>query len=276
MPTTSKPLIVFSHGNSFPASTYGVMTASLEKRGYRVKSIEKLGHDAAYPVTSNWPHLVQELADFSAEQVEKTGQAAWLVGHSLGGFLSLMCATQHPNLGGKLIRGVVLLDAPVIGGWRAAGLGLAKRSRLVGALSPGAVSQKRRHHWADVDEALAHFSRKKTFARWHPQSLRDYVEQGTHDVDGQRTLSFDRAVETAIYNTLPDNLQSLLKRHPMQCPVTFIGGNQSQEIQRVGMALTEKVTHRRIMMLDGTHLFPMENPLACAAAVEAALLNMTP
>ena len=250
------------------------MTASLEKRGYRVKSIEKLGHDTAYPVTSNWPHLVQQLADFSADQVEKTGQAAWLVGHSLGGFLSLMCATQHPELGGKPIRGVVLLDAPVIGGWRATGLGLAKRSRLVGALSPGAVSQKRRHQWASIDEALAHFSRKKMFALWHPQSLRDYVEQGTHDVDGQRILSFDRAVETAIYNTLPDNLQSLLKRHPMQRPVTFIGGSQSQEIRRVGMALTEKVTHRRIMMLDGTHLFPMENPLACAAAVEAALLNM--
>ena len=274
MPTTSEPLIVFSHGNSFPASTYGMLTCGLKKRGYSVKAVEKLGHDPAYPVTSNWPHLVQQLADFATDQVENTGQAAWLVGHSLGGFLSLMCALQHPQLGGKPIRGVVLLDAPVIGGWRAAGLGLAKRSRLVGAVSPGAVSQKRRHQWTSVDEALAHFSRKKMFARWHPQSLQDYVEHGTHEADGQRSLSFDRAVETAIYNTLPDNLQSLLKRHPLRCPVTFIGGNQSQEIRRVGMALTEKVTHRRIMMLDGTHLFPMENPLACAAAVEAALLNM--
>ena len=87
-------------------------------------------------------------------------------------------------------------------------------------------------------------------------------------------MSFDREVETAIYNTLPDNLENLLKRHPLKCPVTFIGAKQSQEIRRVGMALTEKVTKGRIMMLDGTHLFPMENPLACAAAVETALLNM--
>jgi hypothetical protein len=28
------------------------------------------------------------------------------------------------------------------------------------------------------------------------------------------------------------------------------------------------------MMLDGSHLFPMEKPLATAAAIEAALLNM--
>ena len=274
MPTTAKPLIVFSHGNSFPASTYGVMTASLEKRGYSVKAIEKLGHDPAYPVTSNWPHLVQQLADFSAAQVKKTGQAAWLVGHSLGGFLSLMCAMQHPEIGGKPIRGVVLLDAPVIGGWRAAGLGLAKRTRLVSSVSPGAISHKRRHQWATQADALTHFSGKKMFARWHAQSLQDYIEHGTHDAEGQRALSFDRVVETAIYNTLPDNLENLLKRHPLKCPVTFIGGSQSQEIRQVGMALTEKVTKGRIMMLDGTHLFPMENPLASAAAVETALLNM--
>lgn len=275
MPTTSKPLIVFSHGNSFPASTYGVLTANLEKRGYSVKGIEKLGHDPAYPVTSNWPNLVQQLADFCAGQVKKSGQGAYLVGHSLGGFLSLMCAMQHPEVGGKPIRGVVLLDAPVIGGWRAAGLGLAKRTRLVSSVSPGAISRKRKQKWATQDEALAHFSSKKMFARWNTQSLRDYIEHGTYnDAEGQRTLSFDRAVETAIYNTLPDNLENLLKRHPLKCPVTFIGGNQSQEIRQVGMALTEKVTKGRIMMLDGTHLFPLENPLACAAAVEAALLNM--
>ena len=275
MPLAPKPLIIFSHGNSFPASTYGVMTGSLEKRGYTVKSIEKLGHDPDYPVTSNWPNLVQHLADFTAGQVKKTGQAACLVGHSLGGFLSLMCAIQHPELGGKPVRGVVLLDAPVIGGWRATGLGLAKRTRLVGSVSPGVISRKRKHQWPTQDDALAHFSSKKMFALWHAQSLRDYIEHGTHDAEGLRTLSFDREVETAIYNTLPDNLENLLKRHPLKCPVTFIGGRQSQEIRQVGMALTEKVTQGRIMMLDGTHLFPMENPLASAAAVEAALLNMS-
>lgn len=274
VPTASKPLIIFSHGNSFPASTYGVMTASLENRGYTVKAIEKLGHDPAYPVTSNWPNLVQQLADFSADQVKKTGQAAYLVGHSLGGFLSLMCAMQHPELGGKPLRGVVLLDAPVIGGWRATGLGLAKRTRLVSSVSPGAISRKRKHQWPTQGDAMAHFSSKKMFALWHEKSLHDYIEHGTHDAEGQRTLSFDRAIETAIYNTLPDNLENLLKRHPLKCPVTFIGGRQSQEIRQVGMALTEKVTQGRIMMLDGTHLFPMENPLASAAAVEAALLNM--
>ena len=37
------------------------------------------------------------------------------------------------------------------------------------------------------------------------------------------------------------------------------------------MAMTQEVTKGRMMMLDGSHLFPMEKPVATAAAIEAAL-----
>jgi len=277
VPTTAKPLIVFSHGNSFPASTYGVLFQSLKARGFQVKAIEKFGHDPRYPVTSNWPHLVRQLADFTSREVEKSGQAAFLVGHSLGGFLSLMCAAENPLLGGQPVRGVLLIDAPVLGGWRATALSVAKRAQLVGSISPGAISRKRRQEWLGRDDVLAYFRSKKAFAKWDEQVLRDYIEHGTHDVSsgqGQRMLSFDRDVETAIYNTLPDNLDRLLKANPLKCPAAFIGARQSSEMKQVGMAMTEKVTRGRIMMLDGSHLFPMEKPLATAAAIEAALLNM--
>jgi pimeloyl-ACP methyl ester carboxylesterase len=271
------PLIIFSHGNSFPASTYGVLFQSLKARGFQIQAIEKFGHDPRYPVTSNWPNLVQHWADFASQEVEKSGQPAFLVGHSLGGFLSLMCAARHPQLGGQKVGGVLMLDSPVLGGWRAKALSVAKRAKLVGSISPGAISRKRRHQWLGRDEVLAHFRSKKAFACWDEQVLRDYIDHGTHDeggtAQGQRLLSFDRDVETAIYNTLPDNLEQLLRSHPLQCPSTFIGGRQSAEMKQVGMAMTQKVTQGRIMMLDGSHLFPMEKPLATAAAIEAALLN---
>ena len=278
MSTSSKPLIIFSHGNSFPASTYGVLFQSLQARGFQVKAIEKFGHDPRYPVTSNWPNLVQQLADFTQAEVEKSGQPAFLVGHSLGGFLSLMCAASNPVLGGQPVRGVVMVDSPILGGWRAKALSVAKRAQLVGSISPGAISRKRRQQWLGRDEVLAHFRSKKAFARWDEQVLRDYIEHGTHDENGspqgQRLLSFDRDVETSIYNTLPDNMEQLLKKNPLQCPAAFIGGRQSVEMKQVGMAMTQKVTQGRIMMLDGSHLFPMEKPLATSAAIEAMLLNL--
>ena len=264
-------LIVFSHANSFPASTYQVMFRSLRARGFTVKAVEKFGHDPKYPVSNNWPHLVEQLSDFTRREVDRAGGVpAWLVGHSLGGFLSLMTAARHP----ELARGVLLIDSPVLGGWRATTLGVIKRTQLVGSVSPGRVSRARRNAWPDRDAALAHFPHKKAFSRWDPQVLADYIDHGTRDEDGRRVLCFDRDIETAIYNTLPDNLDRLIARHPLKCPVAFIGGTHSAEMKQVGMAMTEKLVKGRIMMLEGSHLFPMEKPLATAAAIEASLRGL--
>ena len=273
-PNAPKPVIVFSHGNSFPASIYGAMTKLLEARGYTVRSIEKIGHDPAYPVTSNWPHLVKQLADFATAQATEANAPIVLVGHSLGGFLSLMCAAKHPNLAAGALRGVVLLDAPIIGGWRARMLGAAKLTAMIGSFPPGSVSAKRRRKWASVDEAYSHFRAKTNFARWDDDAIRGYAELGTVDVDGARHLAFDRTVETAIYNSLPHNLGKLMKSHPPTCPVAFIGGKQSFEIKAVGLSLTRRITDGRIRMVDGSHLFPIENPLLTAAAIDAELISM--
>jgi pimeloyl-ACP methyl ester carboxylesterase len=275
-------LIIFSHANSFPASTYGVLFKSLRARGFAVRAVDKLGHDPRYPVTSNWPHLVQQLADFAEPEVARHGQGAWLVGHSLGGFLSVMCAARHPQLGGYPVKGVLLIDAPVLGGWRARTLELVKRTQLVGAVSPGKVSRRRRNSWPSEADALAHFASKKAFARWDPQVLHDYIAHGTHDAPHgqhtQRVLSFDRDVETAIYNTLPHNLDRLLRRHPLQCPMAFMGGTDSQEMKQVGMTMTHRLVGKdhpeRLLMVEGSHLFPMEKPQETAAGIEKLLRAM--
>jgi len=250
------------------------MFKSLAERGFSVKAIEKFGHDEKYPVTNNWPHLVQQLIDFAQIEVEKAGIPAFLVGHSLGGFISLMVAARAP----QLARGVLLLDSPILGGWRATTLGVIKSAQLVGSFSPGAISRRRRNNWPSQEAALAHFQSKKVFAKWEPQVLHDYIAHGTHDegqgAEKKRMLSFDRAVETAIYNTLPHNLDALIKRHPLKCPVAFMGGTHSVEMRQIGMSMTERITQGRITMIEGSHLFPMEKPIATAAAIEAALLSL--
>jgi pimeloyl-ACP methyl ester carboxylesterase len=182
-----------------------------------------------------------------------------------------MAAARQP----ELAKGVVLIDSPILGGWRSKALGLAKTTQLVGSISPGAVSRRRRNSWPSVEAAYEHFRHKRAFAKWDAQVLMDYVTHGTVEHEGKRVLAFDRDIETHFYNTLPDNLDRLLARHPVKCPVTFIGGSDSAEMKQVGMGMTEQVTQGRTMMLDGSHLFPMEKPLATAAAIEAALRNMS-
>jgi hypothetical protein len=171
-----------------------------------------------------------------------------------------------------------MLDSPLVAGWKAQLLRIGKRLPGGEAFSPAATSRKRRTHWASADDALAHFASKKVFARWHPQVLQDYIAHGTHDEvtpqGTQRVLSFDRDVESAIYNTLPDHIESYLKRHPLKCKAALIGGLASKELKQVGLTFSQRITHGRIQMIDGTHLFPMEYPGVAAAAVEAAVLNL--
>ena len=262
---------------AFPASTYRVLFEALQERGYTLHAVEKFGHDPAYPVTDNWPHLVRQLADF-AQPFRTGGDRLWLVGHSLGGFLSLMAAALHPGLA----AGVVLLDSPLVGGWRAGTLRVVKCTPLMQRISPGAVSRRRRIAWKDRAAVLQHFQSKPVFARWDPRMLADYVEHGTMDAGGQhehddsparmaRTLSFDRDVETRIYDTLPHHMDSFLRQHPLSCPVAFVGGRQSEELRRSGLTLTKRIAQDRVAMIDGSHLFPMERPEATAAAVDEAI-----
>jgi pimeloyl-ACP methyl ester carboxylesterase len=267
-------MVLFFHGNSFPASTYNVMQDELRRRGLVVHALEKIGHNPAYPVTSNWPHLVDEVHAFAQPLVAVHPGPVVLVGHSLGGMLSLMLAALHP----EIAQAVVMVDAPAVAGWQANVLRLSKKLSITRKFSPGAASQKRRTQWTNLDEVRAHFTSKKNFARWHPQVLEDYVLHGTQEamVDGQvqRILCFSREIETQIYNSLPHNLERMIQRHPLKCPVSLVAARHSREMKIAGLDFTKRITKGRITMIDGSHLVPMESPMATAAAVEAAILNM--
>lgn len=267
-----KGTLVFSHANGFPAGTYLRLFDAWRAAGWRVLAVERYGHDPAFPVTSNWPRLRDQLIALVDSRADRRGPV-FLVGHSLGGYLSLLAACRRHDLA----QGVVLLDSPVVAGWRAHGVQVAKATGLIKRVSPGRVSQTRRRHWPSADEALRHFGAKSLFARWAPEVLQDYVRSGTEPdpEQGGVRLAFDRAVETRIYNTLPHHFSTLLKRHPPACPVHYLGGTRSTEGRQVGMAMTRALTKGCIGWMEGSHLYPMERPHETAQAVLDAIKAMT-
>jgi pimeloyl-ACP methyl ester carboxylesterase len=267
--------IAFSHANSFPAGTYRLLFEAWRSAGFRVIAVDKFGHDPAYPVTNNWPHLRDQLINLIESQAP--GEAVHLVGHSLGGYLSLRAACKRP----ALARSVVMLDSPLVTGWRAHSVRLAKLSGLLPRLSPGRVSARRRWQWPSAEAAHEHFAAKAAFARWQPEVLRDYIACGTEPdphatAEGGVRLAFRREVETRLYNTLPHDTARLLRRHPPGCQVAYVGGTQSPEGRLAGLSFTRAVVGTRISWIEGSHLFPMEKPLQTAQAVLAQIAGTGP
>jgi pimeloyl-ACP methyl ester carboxylesterase len=269
-----KDIIHFSHANGFPASTYRTIFAELSD-DYDIRAVERFGHDPRFPVTRDWPYLVDELLDDIARGRRTPAQGpqkVWLVGHSLGGYLSLMAAIKRP----QWVKGVVMLDSPVIAGWRSGLLRVTQWTGLDERLSPAAATKKRRTNWASRDEAWRHFRAKPAFARWDERMLSDYIDFGIAQTgaNGTRSLTFDRAVEYLIYRTLPHTLGARLA-HGSPVPVGFIAGTRSREVRQVGLAMTRRITGEHFEWMEGSHLFPMERPIDTARAVQRMLNALT-
>lgn len=254
----NRPVLHFVHGNSFPAETYRLFFEHLA-RDYQVGALPLHAHNPAYPVTDGWVALARELED---ELNRRYDRAVVLIGHSMGGVLSLMVAKKRPDL----VRAVILLDAPVVAGWRALLLRVAKSVGLDKTASPARFSEKRRNLWPDKETAYRHYASRKAFAAWPPEVLRDYIEHGLVPHAQGVTLRFARETETAVYRSLPHHIGKLVRR-AFPVPVGFIGGADSAECRQAGMAATRRLVGPHFRLLSGGHLFPLESPAAAAAAV---------
>jgi len=261
--------IVFAHANGFPAGTYEPIFDVWRREGWRVEAPARFSHDARYPVTSNWPRLRDQLTDFI---VANDLAGAMLVGHSLGGLVSLMTACRRPDL----VGGLVMLDSPIVTGWRAHSVHMAKRAGLIERVGPGAIARKRRHEWPSREAVHAHFAAKSAFARWDPRMLEAYVKAGFEEVEDKVVLAVRREIETRIYNTLPHHVPALLRKHPPRCAVGFIAGTRSAEMRQGGFASSHKLAGDRWRWIEGTHLYPMERPDDTAMLVLELLNSMQP
>lgn len=269
LPRASPRTLVFVHANGFTAGSYGVLLDHWRARGWRVIAPERLGHDTAYPVTSGWHRLRDELLAFVRRA--RPEARVVIVGHSMGGYLALLAASAAP----ALVSAVVLLDAPIVAGWRSHGFRLLKVTGLIRRGGPGKVSARRRDHWPDLDAARTHFAARAPFTSWDPRCFERFLQHGLECAPGGDVrLAFHRDVETRIYNTLPHHLQPLLRRHPLRCPVAYIHGRRSVEARQLGLRFVQQLAAAHWRTIEGSHLFPFERPEATAAAVDDLLSAM--
>jgi pimeloyl-ACP methyl ester carboxylesterase len=251
------PRLHFAHANGFPGACYNKLFGLLSG-DFAVGYLPASGHDPRFPVSDGWPWLVEELI----ASIAGSGPEPVLgVGHSLGGFLTLMAAARRPDL----FRAVILLDAPILSRFAGSALQLIKLVGLTDRVTLAGITKTRRRTWPSQQAALAHFRRKRRFRSLDPDCLLDYIRYGTVPDDHGVRLAFDPTAEYLIYRTIPHDIYAVVRK--LQVPAGFIGGRNSDLLKRTGLAATRR--HMPVMLIDGGHLFPLQVPWEAAHAIRA-------
>ena len=244
-----KPILHFLHANGFPGGSYQALFESLATH-YDVRYTDRIGHQPELPVTNNWPNLFRQITQ---EFEQNYQQPIVVVGHSLGGILSMRLAAQRPDL----VKAAIILDVPALSLLEAQGLRLIKRFKMMDRVTPAHRSIGRREVWANEAEAIAYFRDKPLMQRFDERCLKDYVHFGTQAFEQGIRLHFTPEVELSIYRTIPDNL--VLNR-PFAVPTALIGGRDSRILKPYQAQRMQRQLDMQLAWLPGTHLFPLEVP----------------
>lgn len=260
-----KETIHFAHANGFPAKSYSKLFSFLTEE-FAVNYLELHAHNPKFPITDGWTRLRDELR----EELEKrySGEPIIGVGHSLGGVLHFLLAVENP----ELYKAIVLLDAPVISRLSSFGLWFLKKTNLLDRLALPRSTKFRRAFWESKDAAFEHFRQKEKFAGFDEDVLRDYVEHGTVETEKGVKLVFAPKTESNIYLTIPDNLPS--HRGKLKVPAAYIGGTESNEGKFARLGYMQKRFPIQFYSVEGTHLFPFEEPQETAEIIKKAIQNL--
>lgn len=231
------PPLVFLHGMGAVAASW--LTVGQEfSAEYRVIIPDLAGHGASAPLTGEITFALQ-LAALEAVLRAECGEAAVLVGHSLGGWLACVLALSHAGF----VRHVVSVNGPLLLPWPE-GLSLIPDNRAAAAKLFAATSASGAPPVADamLDAYMA-------YARSGPISRYNF------NLDAWQPYFLDESL------------------HRFPCPVDLIWGMDDELVSYANAEiLLRKLADVRVTQLEGCgHLPHIDAPRRFIEALRAVL-----
>ena len=251
--------VVFAHANGFPPGSYRRFFEYLADRcsitAYRHRP---LWDEPTPPPKLNWSLFADDLIDYLRH---RGGERVWMMGHSLGGTVSIMAASRHP----EFFRGLVLIDPVLFRSRRTLGAKLLPKSRRrANPMIRGALG--RPHHFENYQAAFDFYRGKRAFAGMDDSALWDYVQASK--IPGERggvKLAYPGAWEAGVYASPPWMWPRIVR---LKMPTLGLVGRESDVITPVLFRRWQRLqAHADLQLCPGGHLLPLERPQETAARV---------
>ena len=240
-----------------------------------VVSLDLKGHGHASPMkegTLDWMEYLHQLEDVLGailKEMPEAPEEIFGIGHSLGGATLLL--TQA--LGQKRFSKIFIFEPMYLFVEEKlanmVGLPIIHSDRWVPPLVQKTL--QRRSSWPTRQEACNDLSKKQFFAAWDAAALQGYFEGGLIG-DEPTCLACNPKTEASVFSSgVPVTLlEALRKPDGLGSCSLHVTLGQRETLWNVPVA--EEIFGRlepfaKISVVDGSHMWPVESPAACAARV---------
>lgn len=261
-------VLFFAHGNGFCGRVYQPLHELLAQK-YDLLMLDIPGHGQT-PESEfvGWnqtaEHLWQSIKlsdDFIA------GRDLHAVGHSLGGMLSMLAASEHP----ETFKSMVMLDPIMFPPPLFFFMHVVHRLGLTSVFHPFVKpTLRRRDGWPDKQQAFSYFHNRKIFKGWTDEALDSYVQHALKQNGDEVRLCCRPELEARWFGTLPRQLWPSIKK--LSVPVTIFMGQETYPFSlRAGRHAQKHNSSINYSVVPGGHCFMQEYPEQAASYVFTAL-----
>ncbi len=268
---SAAPLLHFAHANGFNGFTYRRLLGRLAQR-VRVCAWDARGHGRSTlnrdPAgLTSWDVYQSDLIAL----LDSFGEPAVLVGHSMGGTVSLETTAARPDL----VRALILIDPVIFPYFWLQMWGLFKNLGLGQRIPIAARAAKRRALWPDRDTLFDSYRRQAVFGGWPDAWLRDYIAGGTTDrADGRVELSCRPEWEARSFATLSHKAWARMRG--VRVPVLVLCGARSDTFLPAARRRIQRVLPQaRVVCVEEVgHFVPMEAAQRVQTEIEGFLADL--
>jgi pimeloyl-ACP methyl ester carboxylesterase len=247
--------LVFVHGGAAHAHWWTHVAAAYARQ-YRVVAIDLSGHGDSehrerYALEQWAAEVVAVAADAGIE-----GQPV-VVGHSMGGFVSIATAALHPDA----VDGVIVVDSPVAAPDHEVGAARAKQAFGVPKIYP------------TLDDALARFRTVPPQEHYLPYVMHHVARRSLHEADGGWCWKFDHN----LFNAFTESIRAVALPYlpQVRCRFALLRAENGLVTPDIGESMYEMLGRSApvVELPEAGHHGMLDEPLVLTTAIRSLLAD---